>query len=72
MAIAPNGVAVVIETKTMTYERRHLALLHDQTAWLARAGEGGHAGAPLASCASSVRGASSGSSTTFWWCRSTA
>ncbi len=36
VAIAPNGVAVVIETKTMTYERRHLALLHDQTAWLAR------------------------------------
>jgi hypothetical protein len=36
VAIAPNGVAVVIETKTMTYERRHLALLHDKTAWLAR------------------------------------
>jgi Nuclease-related domain len=36
VAIAPNGVAVVIETKTMTYERRHLALLNDQTAWLAR------------------------------------
>ena len=36
------------------------------------AGEGGHAAAPSASCASSVRGASSGSSTTFSSCRSTA
>ena len=47
VAIAPNGVAVVIETETMTYERRHLALLP-------------------------TFAASSGSSTTFWWCRSTA
>ena len=36
------------------------------------AGEDGHATAPLASCASSVRGASSASSTTCWWFRSTA
>jgi hypothetical protein len=36
VAIAPTGVAVVIETKTRTYERRHLALVHDQAAWLAR------------------------------------
>jgi hypothetical protein len=36
------------------------------------AGEDGHATAPLASCASFVRGASSASSTTFWWFRSTA
>ena len=36
VAIAPTGVAVVIEIKTRTYERRHLALVHDQTAWLAR------------------------------------
>ncbi len=36
VVIAPIGVAVVIETKTRTYERRHLALVHDQAAWVAR------------------------------------
>ncbi len=36
VAIAPTGVAVVIETKTRTYERRHLALVQEQTAWLSR------------------------------------
>ncbi len=35
VAIAPAGVAVVIETKTRTYETRHLARVHDQAAWLA-------------------------------------
>ena len=35
------------------------------------AGEDGHATAPSASCASSVRGASSVSRMTFWWSRST-
>jgi len=34
------------------------------------AGEDGHATAPSASCASSVRAASSASSMTFWWSRS--
>jgi hypothetical protein len=36
VAIAPTGVAIVIEAKTRTYERRHLALVHEQTAWLSR------------------------------------
>jgi hypothetical protein len=36
VAIAPNGVAVVIETKTRTYDARHLARVHDQATWLAR------------------------------------
>jgi hypothetical protein len=36
VAIAPTGIAVAIETKTRTYERRHLARVHDQAAWLAR------------------------------------
>jgi hypothetical protein len=36
VAIAPTGVAVAIETKTRTYEARHLALVHEQAAWLSR------------------------------------
>jgi hypothetical protein len=37
VAIAPTGIAVAtIETKTRTYESRHLARLHQQTLWLAR------------------------------------
>jgi hypothetical protein len=36
VAIAPTGVAAVIETKTKTYGRRDLAFVHDQAAWLAR------------------------------------
>jgi hypothetical protein len=36
VAIAPTGVAVAIETKTRTYEARHLARVHEQAAWLSR------------------------------------
>ena len=36
VAIAPTGVGIVIETKTRTYDRRHLARLHEQAAWLSR------------------------------------
>jgi hypothetical protein len=36
VAIAPTGVAVVIETKTRTYEVRHLARVHEQAVWLSR------------------------------------
>ncbi|MGO9751986.1 MAG: nuclease-related domain-containing protein [Solirubrobacteraceae bacterium] len=36
VAIAPTGVAVAIETKTRTYDARHLARVHEQAAWLAR------------------------------------
>ena len=36
VAIAPTGVAVVIETKTRTYDTRHVTRVHDQAAWLAR------------------------------------
>jgi len=36
VAIAPTGVAVAIETKTMTYDRRHLTRVREQAAWLAR------------------------------------
>ena len=35
-AIAPTGFAVVIETKTRTYDERHLARVHEQAAWLSR------------------------------------
>ncbi len=34
VAIAPNGVAIAIETKTRTYDTRHLARVHEQAAWL--------------------------------------
>jgi Nuclease-related domain len=36
VAIAPTGVAVAIETKTRTYDRHHLARVHEQAAWLFR------------------------------------
>ena len=36
VAIAPNGIAIAIETKTRTYDRRHLARVRDQAAWLSR------------------------------------
>jgi hypothetical protein len=36
VAIAPTGVAVAIETKTRTYEARHLARVHEQAVWLSR------------------------------------
>lgn len=36
LAIAPSGVAVVIETKTRTYHDVHLSRVLEQAAWLAR------------------------------------
>jgi Nuclease-related domain len=36
VAIAPTGVGIVIETKTRTYEGRHLARAHEQAVWLTR------------------------------------
>jgi hypothetical protein len=36
VAIAPTGIAVAIETKTTTYDRRHLARVREQVAWLSR------------------------------------
>jgi hypothetical protein len=36
LAIAPTGVAFAIETKTRTYDERHLARVREQTAWLSR------------------------------------
>ncbi len=36
IAIAPTGIAVAIETKTRTYDARHLAQVREQAAWLAR------------------------------------
>jgi hypothetical protein len=36
VAIAPTGVAVAIETKTRTYDVRHLARVHEQAVWLSR------------------------------------
>jgi hypothetical protein len=36
VAIAPTGIAVAIETKTRTYDGRHLDRVRDQAAWLSR------------------------------------
>jgi hypothetical protein len=36
VAIAPTGVAVAIETKTRSYDARHLARVHEQAVWLSR------------------------------------
>ena len=35
VAIAPTGIAIAIETKTRTYDVRHLARVREQAAWLA-------------------------------------
>jgi hypothetical protein len=34
VAISPTGIAVAIETKTRTYDQRHLARVREQVAWL--------------------------------------
>jgi len=36
VAIAPSGVGFAIETKTSAYNERHLAVVHEQAAWLWR------------------------------------
>jgi len=36
VAIAPTGVGIVIETKTRTYDGRHLARVSEQAVWLSR------------------------------------
>ena len=36
VALAPTGTAVVIETKTRTYQERHLDRVRAQAAWLVR------------------------------------
>jgi hypothetical protein len=36
VAISPTGIAVAIETKTRTYDGRHLTRVHEQAAWLSR------------------------------------
>lgn len=36
MAIAPGGIAIAIETKTRSYDQRHLARVREQVAWLSR------------------------------------
>lgn len=36
VAIAPTGVAIAIETKTRSYDGRHLARVRDQARWLSR------------------------------------
>ena len=36
VAIAPGGIAIAIETKTWSYDQRHLARVREQVAWLSR------------------------------------
>jgi hypothetical protein len=59
-----------IKTKTRLYDLRHLARVREQVDWLSRRRRRWARMAPLASCVSLARGASSASSMTFWWSRS--
>lgn len=36
VAVSPTGIAVAIETKTRSYDQRHLARVREQVAWLSR------------------------------------
>ena len=36
MAIAAGGIAIAIETKSRSYDQRHLARVREQVAWLSR------------------------------------
>ena len=36
VAVSPTGIAVVIETKTRSYDQRHVARVREQVAWLSR------------------------------------
>ena len=36
VALAPTGIAIAIETKTRSYDGRHLARVRDQARWLSR------------------------------------
>ena len=36
VAIAPSGIAIAIETKSRTYDGRHLARVREQAGWLSR------------------------------------
>jgi hypothetical protein len=36
VAISPTGIAVEIETKTRSYDQRHVARVREQVAWLSR------------------------------------
>ena len=36
VAIAPSGIAIAIESKTRTYDGRHLARVREQAGWLSR------------------------------------
>jgi Nuclease-related domain len=70
VAIAPSGIAIAIETRPGRTTGAISLGCASRRRGCHGAGEGGHAAAPLASCAWSVRGASSASSVTFWWSRS--
>jgi hypothetical protein len=36
VAVSPTGIAIAIETKTRSYDQRHLARVREQVAWLSR------------------------------------
>jgi hypothetical protein len=56
-AIAPSGIGVVIESKTRTYDPRHLARARRQAAWLRRRRRRWcRAGVLAVLCLASVRG----------------
>ena len=72
VAIAPSGIAIAIETKTRTYDGRHLARVRDQVAWLSRRRRRWARNGALGVMCLVRERASSASSMMFWWSRSIA
>jgi hypothetical protein len=72
LAIAPTGVGFAIETKTRTYDDRHLARVREQAAWLSRRRRQWcrRGAARCRWCAWFARAASNGLSGRCWWSRS--
>ena len=72
VAIAPTGVGFAIETKTRTYDERHLGRVVEQARVAVVAADGGGAVAGrFRSSASFARRESSATSKVCWWSRST-
>jgi Nuclease-related domain len=72
VAIAPTGVACVLETKTRTFDARHLARVREAAAGCTVIAGAGAVGERSRCCAWCAHVGSSMSRTRFWWCRSTA
>ena len=56
VAIAPSGIAIAIETKTRSYDQRHLARVREQVAWLSHRRSWARSGALGVLCLVRARG----------------